>query len=332
MTGVLAEIENEESFGPIIEQPSDPCTFVIFGASGDLTGRKLIPALYNLHCQDLLPPGFAVIGYAVSPMDDAAFREEARRRVRESADVLAFRNNLWESFAPFLRYVQADFEQEEGYRRLADCLAQADRERGTAGNRVFYLATSPAFFATVAGNLARFGLAGRDEPGRPWSRIVIEKPFGSDLRSAEALNRSVRRDFDEEQIYRIDHYLGKETVQNILAFRFSNAILEPIWSRQYIDNVQITAAETLGVEHRGGYYERAGALRDMFQNHLFQLLAFVAMEPPVRYYGQSVRDRKSDVLRAVVPFTPESVAEAAVRGQYGPGEVDGKPVPGYRQE
>ncbi len=308
------------------------CAFVIFGASGDLTGRKLIPALYNLSCQDLLPPDFATVGFAMTPLTDEQFRDRARPWVKESPEVLLFRSKLWESFAPSLHYVSADFESADGYARLKERLDEMDREHGTRGNRLFYLATSPTFYAPIVARLQEHGLVTPNAVGDGWTRIVIEKPFGHDLGSSARLSESVHRVFDERQVYRIDHYLGKETVQNILAFRFANSIIEPIWSRHYVDYVQITAAETLGVEHRGGYYDRAGVLRDMFQNHLFQLMALVAMEPPVRYDGQNVRDRKADVLGSIVPLTAGNLADVAVRGQYGPGEIAGQPVPGYRDE
>src|SRR5262249_44195246 len=259
------------------------------------------------------------------------FRQLMRERVSHSADVLAFRERLWNEFAPALHYVSGDFEHGEGYRRLAAYLDELETQYGSKRNRLFYLATPPRFYASIVHNLAAQGLVSRDD-SRGWTRVIVEKPFGRDLDSARRLNNAIHQVFDEEQIYRIDHYLGKETVQNILAFRFANSIIEPIWNRHYIDHVQITAAEMLGVEHRGTYYEEAGCLRDMFQNHLFQLLALVAMEPPVRHYGQSVRDRKADVLRAVMPISTQTLAEVAVRGQYGPGERQGQPVPGYRQE
>jgi glucose-6-phosphate 1-dehydrogenase len=326
------EIEEAELFGPLLEQPREPCAFIIFGASGDLTGRKLIPALYNLSCQDLLPSGFGVVGFAVTPLDDAAFREQMRERVRVSPEVLAFRTRLWDAFVPVLHYVTGDFDSAEGYERLVERLREMDETQGCGGNRLFYLATAPTFYGTIARNLQKHRLVSRQATGTGWTRIIVEKPFGRDLASANELNASLRGVLDEEQIYRIDHYLGKETVQNILAFRFANSIIEPIWNRNYVDHVQITAAETLGVEHRGRYYDTSGALRDMFQNHLFQLMALVAMEPPVRYHGQAVRDRKADVLRAVVPLDRSELDRVAVNGQYGPGEIDGRLVPGYRQE
>lgn len=310
----------------------DACAFVIFGASGDLTARKLVPALYNLWVQGLLPAGFAIVGFAVTPWDDDAFRAAMHEAVSHSQDVSAFHTDEWERFAALLHYVAGDFEGAEGYQALASKLQQIDASHGTAGNRLFYLATLPPFYSVIARNLDRFKLVERASDGVPWQRIVVEKPFGRDLQSARSLNQTLHRVFHENQIFRIDHYLGKETVQNILAFRFANSVIEPLWNRNYVDHVQITAAEDLGVEHRGKYYEEAGALRDMFQNHLFQLLTLVAMEPPARLDDQSVRDRKSDVLKAIVPLDPEQLGDAAVRGQYGPGIIDGIPVPGYREE
>lgn len=329
---VTAPVGAAEAAAPPLKRPQQSCAFVIFGASGDLTSRKLIPALYNLDCEDLLPSSFATIGFAVTPMTDESFREKMRPWTKDSSEVLLYRPRLWDDFAPKLHYITADFESPEGYETLKERLAEMDRDHGCGGNRLFYLATSPAFFGTIVQKLHEHGLVTPNAEGEAWTRIVIEKPFGTDFATAQKLNDTIHRVVDEKQVYRIDHYLGKETVQNILAFRFANSIIEPIWNQHYISSVQITAAETLGVEHRGGYYDHAGALRDMFQNHLFQLMALVAMEPPVRYDGQIVRDRKADVLNAVMPFNLDNLAEEAVRGQYGPGTVDGHPVPGYREE
>ena len=317
---------------PFLRRAHDPCVFVIFGASGDLTGRKLIPGLYNLACQELLPPRFWVVGYAITPIDSPDFCQRMRERVRHSPDVLAFRDRLWDEFAPALHYVSGDFENPEGYRRLATYLAEIDAQHGSGGNRLFYLATPPSCYGSIVQNLAEHRLVHHSGDSGGWTRVIVEKPFGRDLDSAQRLNAVIHQAFEEDQIYRIDHYLGKETVQNILAFRFANSIIEPIWNRNYIDHVQITAAEILGVEHRGGYYEEAGCLRDMFQNHLLQLLALIAMEPPVRYDRQSVRDRKADVLRAIFPIRVEQLDQLAVRGQYGVGQVDGGAAPAYRAE
>jgi glucose-6-phosphate 1-dehydrogenase len=327
---IAAQVEEPKLSEAFLQRPEESCVFVIFGASGDLTSRKLIPALYNLSCQDLLPPEFTVIGFASTPMSDDSFRDQMCERVKNSPDVLAFRQKLWDQFAPTLHYVTADFENPTGFRRLGERLSEMDKEQRGSGNRLFYLATSPSFYQTIVNNLKTPGLVVPN--GANWTRIIFEKPFGRDLDSARRLNDVIHRVFDEDQVYRIDHYLGKETVQNILAFRFANSIIEPIWNHHYVDHVQITAAETLGVEHRGKYYEEAGCLRDMFQNHLLQLLALIAMEPPVRYGSQSVRDRKADALRAILPINPENLAELAVRGQYGPGEMNAVSVLGYREE
>ena len=292
----------------LLQRPEDGCAFVIFGASGDLTTRKLIPALYNLSCQDLLPPGFAAVGFAVTPIADADFRQQMEQSVRQSADVLAFRQKLWDEFVPSLHYLTADFERPQGYQQLGALLGEMDARHGCSGNRLFYLATPPSYFPTIVENLHRFGLIRRGIRSTGWTRVVVEKPFGRDLTSARNLSDTLEQALDEEQVYRIDHYLGKDTVQNIIAFRFANSIIEPIWNRNYIDHVQITAGETLGVEHRGRYYEEAGCLRDMFQNHLLQLMALVAMEPPARDHGESTRDRKADVLRAIVPMKTSALS------------------------
>ncbi len=332
VAGASARLEMPVSTDTAPHAVKENCSFVIFGASGDLTRRKLIPALYNLASDGLLPENFSVYGFAVTPMDDNTFRKNMEQAVRESHEATAFDNRVWHGFAQKLHYVTADFLSPDGYQALLQRLTEAEKASNAPPNRLFYLATQPSFYADIVERLGINGLVSRTAKGDGWGRVIIEKPFGRDLPSAVALNERVHTVLQEEQVYRIDHYLGKENVQNIMAFRFANSIIEPIWNRRYIDHVQITAAETLGVEHRGAYYEEAGALRDMFQNHLLQLLAIVCMEPPVRYTGSSVRDRKADVLRALVPINPESLAEIAVRGQYGPGVVERKNAPGYRQE
>jgi glucose-6-phosphate 1-dehydrogenase len=309
--------------------PVGPCTVVIFGASGDLTKRKLVPALYNLAREHLLPESFAIVGIATSPIGTDAFRErldrEARDHLSGELDAAA-----WSWLLSRVTYLPGNFRDADAYQRLAAVLAQVDAERGIGGNFVFYLATPPTFFGEIVRRVAEAGLV-REEAGR-FRRIVVEKPFGTDLDSARALNRGLREFVNEEQIYRIDHYLGKETVQNILVFRFANGIFEPIWNRRYIDHVQITVAEDLGVEERGAYYEGAGVLRDMFPNHLFQLLALTAMEPPISFAARSVRDEKTKVLHAVKPITSEEILSWTVRGQYGEGVTREGRLAAYRAE
>jgi glucose-6-phosphate 1-dehydrogenase len=301
---------------------------VIFGATGDLNKRKLIPALYHLHLNRRLPEGLLIVGSARSAVSDDDFRRQMREAV-EGFSRGGIGNDIeWSRFAELLHYIPANYREPESYLRLKDRLYKLEREHRTEGKRVLYLAIPPDQYAPVARQIAISGLAGRHQETGGWTRLVVEKPFGTDLETARQLNRELHEFFDESQIYRIDHYLGKETVQNILVFRFGNAVFEPIWNRRYVDYVQITAAETVGVESRGGYYEQAGALRDMFQNHLLQLVCMTAMEPPAFFAAGAVHDEKAKVLHAIRPITPEE----AVRGQYGPGEINGKPVPGYRQE
>ncbi len=313
------------------EIPADPCAIVIFGASGDLVRRKLIPALYDLAAHACLAPRFAILGFARTPMSDDRFRSASGDALRTISEVGQVAEEKWRAFAPSLTYFAADYDDAESYRKLAARLAELDRERGLRGNRLFYLATPPDVYPLVIEQLGRAGLAklGAD---RAWVRIIIEKPFGRDLESARALNRAVLRVFEESQVYRIDHYLGKETVQNLLVFRFGNGIFEPLWNRNYVDHVQVTAAERLGVEHRAAFYETAGALRDMVQSHLLQLVSMVALEPPATFDATAVRNEKIKVLQSIRPFTPEDVEKFVVPGQYGPGTLDDASVPGYRQE
>ncbi len=313
-----------------LERTADPCTIVIFGASGDLTKRKLVPALYRLSQEKLLPAEFAVVGFSRSPMSHDDFRAKMKDAVITFSEAKRVDEAVWQSFAQGIFYVSGDINNPESYRQLSTLLDRIDRERGTAGNRVFYLSTAPEHYSEAIKQLGAAGLARPQDKG--WTRIIIEKPFGTDLATAKQLNEEVGKVFDEEQVYRIDHYLGKETVQNLMVFRFANGIFEPIWNRQYIDHVQITNAEAIGVEGRGAYYEGAGVLRDMIQNHVFQVLSLVAMEPPISLSANAVRDEKIKAMHAVRNIPPDRVDEFAVRGQYGPGSVGGKPVPGYRQE
>jgi len=308
------------------------CIVTIFGASGDLTKRKLIPALYNLALEKKLPERFAVVGYARSEMTHEEFREKMREAVQEFSRTGLKDPAVWELFAATLYFVRGSYDEPEGYRSLKEFIDGFDRSSRVMPARVFYLATPPDLYGPVIERIAAIGLAPREIDGEGRTRVIIEKPFGTDLQSARELNRRVHEVLDESQVYRIDHYLGKETVQNIMVFRFANAVFEPIWNRRYVDHVQITAAETVGVENRGGYYEAAGVVRDMFQNHLLQLLCLTAMEPPVGFTADAVRDEKGKLLKSVRPIAPEEVASAAVRGQYGPGQIDGQKVVGYRQE
>jgi glucose-6-phosphate 1-dehydrogenase len=305
----------------------DPLAMVIFGATGDLTRRKLMPALYRLFQQGLLPDAFAAVGFALDPLSDAEFREQMRTAVEEFVGAPDERD--WERFASTLGYVSSDFGDADGYTRLTELLAGVERK--TAGHRLFYLAIPPTAIKQVVQQLDQAAVV-RDPAADSWSRIIVEKPFGRDLDSARELNAALGSAFDESQIFRIDHYLGKETVQNLLVFRFANVIWEPVWNRNYIDHVQITVAETVGVGQRAGYYERAGALRDMVQSHLLQLLTIIGMEPPTSYDPESIRSEKVKVLRAIRPLPPESIRRKTVRGQYAAGVVQGAAVPAYREE
>ncbi len=315
----------------------EPCIVVIFGATGDLTHRKLTPALYNLALDGLLPPATGIVGVARRPKSDDQFRAEMLTAVNSFSRNRPVVPQVWETFAQGLYYVQSEFHDVDGFKQLRARLKQIDEERGIPHNYLFYLATPPDAYPVIAANLGAVGLVSRESTRDPnqvagWSRIVVEKPFGRDLRSARELNRQLHAVFSERQIYRIDHYLGKETVQNLLVFRFANIIFEPIWNRQYIDNVQLTVAESLGIEGRAQYYDHAGAIRDMVQNHMMQLLSLVAMEPPVAFDADAVRDEKVKVLRAIHPFSREAVAARTVRAQYSAGAINGEPVPGYCSE
>ena len=308
------------------------CVVTIFGASGDLTRRKLIPALYNLALEGRLPERFAVIGYARSEMSDEVFRDKMREAVSQFSRTGLKDEAVWNKFATNLYFIAGSYDEPNGYKNLQEFLNGFDRGSRVLPARVFYLALPPDLYAAVIEQIAGVGLAGKEDGVQSRTRVVIEKPFGTDLATARELNRRVHEVFDENQVYRIDHYLGKETVQNIMVFRFANAVFEPIWNRRYIDHVQITAAESVGVENRGGYYEGAGVVRDMFQNHLLQLLCLTAMEPPVAFAADPVRDEKGKLLRSVRPISLDEVARSAVRGQYGPAKIGGREVAGYRQE
>jgi glucose-6-phosphate 1-dehydrogenase len=300
----------------------DPCALVIFGASGDLTRRKLFPAIYSLAARNMLPERFSIVGVARTEETDAEFRTRMKEAVvefgREKLD-----ERVWKRVAATMRYVATDFADDGGEDAVVKLLAKLDQQRGTAGNRVFYLAVPPSAFSVLVEKLGR-----RRDEWSGWTRLIVEKPFGHDRASARTLNAELQGYFEEHEIYRIDHYLGKETVQNLLALRFANGIFEPIWNRQFVDHVEITVAESIGIEGRAAFYEQAGAIRDVFQNHLLQLVALTAMEPPIDFSAESVRNEKVKVLRAL--HTPGS--KHVVRGQYGPGYIEGKAVPGYHQE
>jgi glucose-6-phosphate 1-dehydrogenase len=316
-----AEAENPLLEGLHVRRAPDPCVLTIFGASGDLTRRKLLPALYALAFRGLLPRPFAVVGVARTPESDEDFRARMRGAVEEFARD-PVRDDVWEPLAAGMRYVTTDFSEESGFDELARVLGELDAEHGTSANRVYYLAIPPPAFPAVVRGL------GRHRSAEGWTRLIVEKPFGHDVESARELNALLGEEFSESEVFRIDHYLGKETVQNMLALRFANGIFEPIWNRQFIDHVQITVAESIGIEQRAGYYERTGAIRDIFQNHLLQLLALTAMEPPLDFTAESVRNEKVKVLKSL--HTPGS--KSVVRGQYGRGFVEGEEVAAYREE
>ena len=301
----------------------------ICGAAGDLTKRKLIPALCNLAEEKLLPEQFAVVGFSADDFTTESFRKNLIQEIPKFA-ASPIAPQLLEWMCQRIYYIKGDFQDADAYQRLDQQIAEADRKYNTLGNRLFYLAVAPRFFSTIAKMLASCCLS-KEEDGH-WARVIVEKPFGHDLASAKQLNQDLRQVLTEKQIYRIDHYLGKETVQNVMVFRFSNNIIEPLWNRNYVDHVQITAAETVGVEHRGGFYETAGALRDMVPNHLFQLLTMTAMEPPISFDADEVRNKQAEVLHAIQPLPPEEVLTNTVRGQYGSGLVDGQRIPDYRSE
>ena len=323
--GVIAPCER----APLPEV--EPSVIIIFGASGDLAKRKLLPALYDLFHAGCLKRNFAVLGVGQSPWTDEEFRTTMREGTSASEDVDAFDEGKWQEFAPHLTYMSGDLTADATYAEIAARLEKLHAQVAADGaqNRLFYFSTPPSLAPAIVQHL---GAAGLNSEQNGWSRIIIEKPFGRDLKSAQALNTEIAAVFAEHQVFRIDHYLGKETVQNILVFRFGNSLFEPVWNRNYIDYVEITAAETLGVGGRAGYYEEAGALRDMVANHLLQLLALTTMEPPVAFDADSVREEKVQVFRSIKPMTPEDVARSTVRGQYGAGKTEGQSAPAYRDE
>jgi len=308
---------------------SEPCTIVIFGASGDLTQRKLMPALFNLYKNDGLPESFSIIGCGRTPLDNQGFREQLESGFipENSSD-----RERWQTFANSLYYIPIAYDDRSSFSHLAEILKDVDQTHQTQGNRIFYLALPPTLYKPVARMIGQAGLGQENVDGNGWSRIVVEKPFGRDLQTAIDLDSGIHEYFQEHQVFRIDHYLAKETVQNVLMFRFANAIFEPVWNRRYIDYVDITATETLGVEHRAGYYEQAGILRDMFQNHMMQLLALIAMEPPSLFQADLVRDERVKLFRSLRPFSAANHQANLVLGQYNAGLIDGREVPAYREE
>ena len=325
---------------PALAQPlrrGDACTVVIFGTAGDLAKRKLFPALFHLQCDGLLHEDFALVGVGRDAMTEEAFRQlmyESARAADDPSPAGEIDDEAWARFASRLSYVQGEFTASATYAALGERLGAIEAARRRSDGRLFYLAIPPSIYTGTITHLEQSGVAERvnRRSTRPWVRVVIEKPFGRDLQTAKALNRTVKKAFAEHQVYRIDHYLGKETVQNLMVFRFANSIFEPVWNRHHIHHVQITAAETVGVEHRAGYYEEAGVIRDMFQNHLLQLMCLTAMEPPVAFQADAVRDEKIKVLRAIRRFSAAEIHDYSVRGQYGPGTIKGAAAPGYRQE
>jgi glucose-6-phosphate 1-dehydrogenase len=316
-----AQQENPLLEGLRLRRTPDPCALVIFGASGDLTKRKLFPALYSLALRRLLPERFGIVGVARTEESDDDFREAMKHAVQEFGRD-AFQQETWDRLAERTRYIATDFADEEGQQQLVDALNEYDDRFGTSGNRVYYLAVPPSAIEMLVHEI------GEHRATEGWTRLIVEKPFGRDLASAKELNALVQRSFNESEVFRIDHYLGKETVQNLLALRFANGIFEPIWNRQFVDHIQITVAESIGIEGRAAFYEQAGAIRDIFQNHMLQLVALTAMEPPIDFTAESVRNEKVKVLRAMHTPGPKHV----VRGQYGTGFIEGEEVPGYRDE
>lgn len=310
---------------------AEPVTVVLFGASGDLAKRKVIPAMFDLAQNNALGERYAIVGFARTAMTDESFRSSTGEAAKTISEVGPIDPGKWDEFASNLFYNAGDYADQNSYAHLATRLAELEAQKNLGGNRLFYLSTPPEVYPEIIEHLGRAGLAQPHAPNS-WVRIIIEKPFGRDLASARELNKIVLNVFQEKQIYRIDHYLGKDTVQNLLVLRFGNGIFEPLWNRNYVDQVQITASETLGVERRGGFYETAGALRDMIQSHVLQLTSLVAVEPPASFDATAVRNEKLKVLQSIRPFNLEMVAQSVIRGQYGPGKVADKALPGYREE
>jgi glucose-6-phosphate 1-dehydrogenase len=323
--------EEEKKSSSVYGTTTDPCTVVLFGASGDLAKRKVIPAMYDLAQHDSLGERYAIVGFSRTPMTDDSFRATIGEAAKTISEVGPIEPAKWDAFASNLYYSAGEYGDQNSYAQLSRRLAEIDAEKKLGGNRLFYLSTPPEVYPDIVEQLGRAGLA---RPATPdsWVRIIIEKPFGRDLASARELNKIVLNVFDEKQVYRIDHYLGKDTVQNLLVLRFGNGIFEPLWNRNYVDHVQITASETLGVERRGGFYETAGALRDMIQSHVLQLTSLVAVEPPASFDATAVRNEKLKVLQSIRPFNLEMVAQSVIRGQYSPSNANGKKLPGYREE
>ena len=320
---------DRESQGKAVNHRAGPCLMIIFGASGDLTKRKLVPAICNLAAANLLPAHFGIVGFAFDPLTTETFRQQLDEEIKTFA-TSPIDPEFWKSLLARTFYVQGDFKDPAAYQKLKEQIDRAEADYKTDANRLVYLAVAPAFFSEIVQQISRIGLT-QQQSGR-WTRVIIEKPFGHDLESAKQLNGEIRTVLGESQIYRIDHYLGKETVQNIMVFRFGNSIFEPIWNRSFIDHVQVTAAEAVGVEHRGAYYEHAGALRDMVPNHLFQLVSLTAMEPPVSFEADAVRQKHAELLQSIQPWSPEEVLQNVVRGQYGEGFDGQQPLAAYRSE
>ena len=325
----MAEESNRS--GSVYGGGTEPCAVILFGASGDLAKRKVLPAMFDLAQNNSLGERYAILGFARTPMTDESFRSSIGEAAKTISEVGPIDPAKWDNFASNLYYLAGDYANNVSYAELAKRLAEIDQEKQLGGNRLFYLSTPPEVYPEIVEHLGRAGLAHPSAPGS-WVRIIIEKPFGRDLASAKELNKIVLNVFEEKQVYRIDHYLGKDTVQNLLVLRFGNGIFEPLWNRNYVDHVQITASETLGVERRGGFYETAGALRDMIQSHVLQLTSLVAVEAPASFDANAVRNEKLKVLQSIRPFNLEMVAQSTVRGQYAPGKFGDKSVTGYRAE